>query len=132
MIESTEPGDLEKRLFFWNLNGAIQEAPPWQGLPKFLAGFLIDWRITLHLFVIIRALDNYPVFVDLISRTGTMKVGMGAVKKLEALITHIVLFVAATFGAAFGMRAVESRFTPEELYMKWTHSEEETNPKKAV
>lgn len=130
VIESTEPVDLEKRLFFWNLNGAILEAIAWAGLPKFLAGFLIDWRITLHLFVIFGALDNYPVFLDVVGRAGGFRGGTSAAKTLEALLTHAVLSMAGLLGAAIGMRAVEKRFTPTELYSEWVQGTDEKHVKK--
>ncbi|KAF2101256.1 hypothetical protein NA57DRAFT_72698 [Rhizodiscina lignyota] len=127
VIESTEPADTEKRLFFWNLNGVILEAQ--QGStreqPKFLAALMMEWRIMLHLFVIFKGLDNFPVFWDLSTKLSGVGSGLRSAKRAEGLITHGIFWLVRIAGAALGMRAVEERFTPKELYLEWKSSKKD-------
>ena len=80
VIERTDPADVEKSIFFRNLNGAILSAEslreafkvPEDERTSLTSGFMeksrlliLDIWLTLSLLVIFREFDNYPVFVNL-------------------------------------------------------------------
>jgi hypothetical protein len=74
--EWTEPADISKPLFFWNLNGVVLEAtsspcsfstsPPLPPLQRFVRWMLgTQYWISFQLFTIFWELDNWPVVLDL-------------------------------------------------------------------
>jgi hypothetical protein len=128
--ERTDPDDGEKRLFFFNLNGIILSASNIQGtgwLPKWVSGQLTDLWITLGLFVIFGALDNYPVFLGLEDWVSwffprvlvRFPVFERLVTMLETLTSHFLLGVAGLIGHVAGVDAVQKTFTPPEEYQRW-------------
>ena len=83
--EWTEPADGQKEVFFRNLNSVIvdqETEKPW-GLP-------VDWWVEWQILAIGSGADNYPAFG-----------GRGATTRL---LSHVVLFLATTIGALFGVR----------------------------
>ncbi|KAK3080790.1 hypothetical protein LTS18_013100 [Coniosporium uncinatum] len=124
VVERTEPDDVEKSLFFWNLNGVVLEAaqakkrPLVAGRSSWFAGlgrWVLDWMLWTRLMVIMRALDNFPVFWS----SGEY-IDLGCVSSaLEWLITHLVLEAVGFVGRGFGVWAVRREFTPTELYKEW-------------
>lgn len=136
VVESTEPADVEKHLFFWNLNGTILETqnqavrrPGY--VPNSLWAAVLDYSIMLHLFIIFGALDNFPVLLDL-SGHGSLKGVPGSIVKLmEWCVAHAVLSLASLLGRVLGYRAVEKKFTPDHLFENWTKSNA-SKEKKAV
>lgn len=135
--ERTEPADGEKAILFWNLNGVILEtnqlgAHPGRVLRKFpgrVRSVVLDWWTTLQLFVIFKALDNFPAFLDIpgfVDRLGfgLWRIGaMPGVRWLFVLIdyifAHTVLFVAALFGKILRVSPVRQDFTPAEEHDRW-------------
>jgi hypothetical protein len=95
--EWTDPEDREKEVFFRNLSSVIEEITKY-GKPN-------EWSLTHQLFVIFRALDNFPVLVDL----GYIPV-VG--KGLEWAITHFVLGYAVLLGLLMGWKSVYPEYTP--------------------
>jgi quercetin dioxygenase-like cupin family protein len=95
--EWTDPEDGEKEVFFRNLSSVIEDATR-NGKPN-------EWSLTPQLFVIFRALDNFPVLVDL----GYVPV-VG--KGLEWAITHFVLGYALLLGLVLGWKSVYPEYTP--------------------
>jgi quercetin dioxygenase-like cupin family protein len=95
--EWTDPEDREKEVFFRNLSSVIEESTKY-GKPN-------EWSLTHQLFVIFRALDNFPVLVDL----GYIPV-VG--KGLEWAITHFVLGYAVLLGLLMGWKSVYPEYTP--------------------
>ncbi|KAI9722678.1 MAG: hypothetical protein M1812_001609 [Candelaria pacifica] len=91
--EWTSPIDGQKQIFFRNLNSVIQEDYSNKWMP-------VGWLITLQLFVIFRALDNYPVFVE---------------GWVDRWVTHMILWMAGLFGWAMGFRGWYTEYTPEIL-----------------
>ncbi|KAH7093174.1 hypothetical protein FB567DRAFT_514824 [Paraphoma chrysanthemicola] len=123
--EWTSPRDIQKALFFWNLNGVIT-APTNQPLsmPQKLAKRLMGgWWVPFQLFVIFWELDNWPVFVSLrgvLWPSETGEFGFWSFEgPLEYLVTVIVLFAAKILGWLFGVRAVERARTPNELWVAY-------------
>jgi len=99
--EWTDPIDGQKEIFFRNLNSAILDASA--------TGPLSEFWLTLQLFMISAALDNYPV---LWSGPKSLRfVG----REIEWVVTHVVLFVAVVLGRALGLRAVWDEYTPVSL-----------------
>lgn len=134
VVERTEPVDLAKKVFFWNLNGVILEAPALDGrlaaLPQVVRGVVVDFWVTLGLFVIFYHLDNFPVFVDVpvllgrylpaffMSLDSVLRIAQGA----EWLVTHATLLSAACLGWVLGIRPVQQRFTPASVFAEWNES----------
>lgn len=124
--EWTDPVDLGKPLFFWNLNGVINPSggtDPAIGsvvqklLRRGLGGFWID----LQLFIIFWELDNFPVLLE--TPIQGYEDRLGVVKKvawtLENLTTYTVLWVASLIGKVAGLQAVSEERTPNELWESW-------------
>ncbi|KAF2626130.1 hypothetical protein BU25DRAFT_432315 [Macroventuria anomochaeta] len=118
--ESTDPSDISKPLFFWNLNGIIT-APSdtiFCMRQRVAKGFLGDLWIDLQLFVVFWELDNWPIFIDFrklplgVRPSWALRMGEGA----EIVTSFIVLCVARVFGILLGLRAVEQRRTPDALW----------------
>jgi hypothetical protein len=121
--EYTDPSDLRKPLFFWNLNGIITatedgELSVLQRVVRFVLG---GWWIPFQLLVVFWELDNWPVFWDL---RGIMRQFLGLKPwvyrhfgwRLEYAMTFVVLFAAKILGWWTGVRAVEQRRTPDKLW----------------
>jgi hypothetical protein len=114
--EWTDPSDLGKPLFFWNLNGVVT-APEDSTLPvaqRGLRWMLGRWWVPFQLYVIFWDMDNWPVW------RGTPRVYESMEKPLEHVVTFLVLFVAKILGWLVGVRAVEQRRTPPELWEQYS------------
>jgi hypothetical protein len=131
--EWTDPVDPGKPLFFWNLNGVI--TAPFTGVSvrqNLGRKMLGSWWIPFQLFIIFWDLDNWPVFLNLRNalefnwplflrwRYRMPNRLMHVCRKLEGgmehLIALIVLGVAKLLGLVLGVRAVEKRRTPVDLW----------------
>jgi len=121
VFERTEPDDGEKSIFFWNLNGVVLEAAQAKkrclvaGRPSWFARlgcWVLGWMLWIRLMVIMRALDNFPVFWSFEEYIDLGRVSTA----LEWLITHLVLEAVGLVGWAFGVRAVGREFTLTDLY----------------
>lgn len=127
--ERTAPADLQKAVFFWNLNGVVMDAPALDAtlgrLPVRLRGVLVDFWITLSLFVIFYRLDNFPVFLDvprLAQRFVPWLGGPGvsqAAQRVDWFCTHAVLWLAAGVGRILGVVPVQRRYTPAPIFAQW-------------
>jgi hypothetical protein len=133
VIERTDPVDEDKALFFWNLNGVILSAPQLlrdkstilSHVPTSLQGPLLDFWITLNLFVIFVNLDNFPVFAEL---PGSLRFqGWSAT---DWIISHVILRSASWLGWVFGLQPVRSEFTPEPAYAAWLEKNSMSDHKK--
>lgn len=93
--EWTDPADGQKEIFFRNLSSVLME-PPMQ-----------DARLTLQLFCIFWALDNYPVLIPARSRT------------VEWAVTHLALIMASVVGRFLGVKGVYEEYTPKPLWDRW-------------
>ena len=126
VVERTEPADVEKSVFFWNINGAILSAEsarktykcPEEQRPPLISTVvsmfqlaMIDTWMMFVLLLIFRDLDNFPVLLNL--RFPKQLKGIG--RKLDVLFTHCVLELAAFAGALCGIKAVRTEFTPLQL-----------------
>jgi hypothetical protein len=125
--EWTDPSDLGKPLFFWNLNGVITSPKDDHVLPlpqKIVKGVLKNFWIPFQLFVIFWDLDNWPVFFSL---RGTLGPQLGLKPwvyryvegPLEYVMTLSVLLSAKVLGWLIGVRAVEHKWTPEKLWISY-------------
>ncbi|KAJ4983817.1 hypothetical protein SVAN01_10680 [Stagonosporopsis vannaccii] len=118
--EWTEPNDIQKPLFFWNLNGIITGSSEatlnrrQQAAKMLLGHFWID----LQLFGVFWELDNWPVFFDL--REMPFGGSRGFLPRLtdhaEVVISVVVLLLAQIIGLLLGLHAVEQRRTPDALW----------------
>jgi hypothetical protein len=121
--EWTDPSDLGKPLFFWNLNGVVT-APADSvilSLPqRIVKAGLMGWWIPFQLFVIFWELDNWPVFLKLRGAMGDLGrlsyINRYVERIVEYAVTFVVLFAAKLLGWLAGVRAVERSRTPEELW----------------
>lgn len=116
--EHTDPADGEKALFFWNLNGVIQnsgkisEGSIISRSPGGLQDVMARAWVTLNLFTIFYELDNFPVFVNF----GRVLGGVGGLQALDWLVSKAVLLVAAWVGWLVNARAVRAKYTPSAEY----------------
>ncbi|KAJ4371226.1 hypothetical protein N0V83_004443 [Neocucurbitaria cava] len=125
--EWTDPADITKSLFFWNLNGVIAAAEytplsSGQSLVKFC---LRGWWIPFQLFVIFWDLDNWPVFLELSAFSTPFlgnDVGAHFDHLLEYLITFAMLFVARTLARFTGIQSVSKERTPHDLWQAYRNS----------
>lgn len=119
--EWTDPSDVGKALFFWNLNGVINgdgggRLTVLQRLVRLVMGC---WWVPFQLFVVFWELDNWPVFLALGYQDSP---GVGGrlwvrvYRWVEYVMTFGVLFGARAFGWLVGVRAVEKIRTPEKLW----------------
>ncbi|KAH7135374.1 hypothetical protein B0J11DRAFT_158054 [Dendryphion nanum] len=129
--EWTDPIDIDKALFFWNLNGVIAPTPGTQSRPESalfrVARWLLgSWWIDFQLLVIFWELDNYPVLFELVPLLG--REGGGVLEwfeyAVEYLVTYGVLFVASLVGRLVGVEAVREERTPEALWKVWRERKE--------
>jgi hypothetical protein len=125
--EWTEPSDLDKPLFFWNLNGVIT-APTdstlslRQSLAKTLMG---NWWIPFQLFVIFYELDNWPIFFSLTYRLMPYlgdTLGRWLGENLEQLMTFALLFAARVVASILCVTAVTRERTPHDLWEAYEKS----------
>lgn len=144
VVERTDPEDGEKAVFFWNLNGVVLRAqglarPPY--VPALLHGILLEAWVSLSLFAIFRELDNVPVFVNVLQAFskrgfvfGDKTLGHTALRRVDFLVSHILLLLASGISVLFGITAVRDDFTPGEVRQRWVASRAERicrRPKKA-
>lgn len=92
--EWTDPSDITKPLFFWNLNGIITAPlgtplPRMQALARLLLG---SWWIAFQLLIIFWDFDNWPVFFGpgIAARyPPTASIGLQLVRLVEYVTTFI-------------------------------------------
>ncbi|KAF3044374.1 hypothetical protein E8E12_009826 [Didymella heteroderae] len=126
--EWTDPSDIAKPLFFWNLNGIITapgEAilPKRQSLAKGLLGSL--W-VDLQLFLVFWELDNWPVFNVFRTISPASDSHLCTLRVLDAtkmLVSFGALLLAKLFGTLLGLKAVEKRRTPDALWEAYKKSQ---------
>lgn len=119
--EWTDPSDISKPLFFWNLNGIITAGvdailPLHQRIAE---AILQDWWIDLQLFQVFWELDNSPIFLDCKKLLPSL-LSNGA----EIAISFIVLLIARVFGFLLGLREVEHIRTPDMLWDAYRQSKQ--------
>ncbi|CAI9629176.1 hypothetical protein GT037_001507 [Alternaria burnsii] len=124
--EWTEPVDLVKPLFFWNLN-AVVLAPldaRLEGRRKKAARWVLGgWWVSFQLFTIFHELDNWPVLVGLRGvlggETDSPRVGRWN-RKIEGAVEWCIIMTVVGFARAvgwvLGVKAVEKERTPEGLW----------------
>lgn len=132
--EWTAPSDLDKPLFFFNLNAMITGVPnhlsashrPLSGRLELAKRVLGPWWVPFQLFVLFGQLDNYPVLVDLGGPEALrypfcdgQKVQL-VERSIEHMVTCIVLFVVGVAARLFGVEAVTEERTPKDLWDAWT------------
>lgn len=130
VVERTEPVDMQKAVFFYNLNGIILRAPAWDSklapLPSRVRALLVDAWVTLGLFVVFCHLDNFPVFIDCVTVSRRLPAPLGASAVVRGMgrrvdwgITHVTLLFAACLGWLLGVRPVQRRYTPDAVFARW-------------
>ena len=132
VVERTAPADGEKALFFWNLNGVILDAPRMletSVISRFptaaLRGILLDFWVTLNLFVIFLHLDNFPVLVGFVNQVGGNRfLGKDSLLLADRVVTHIALYLASWVGWLLNARPLRLKYTPAKEYAEWTNKRE--------
>jgi hypothetical protein len=132
--EWTDPVDLGKPLFFWNLNGVITapSAGPLTMRQKVGKAVLGSWWVPFQLFIIFWELDNWPVFLSMRNALELrwplflrwrydmpdwpLHVGKGPERWMEYLMAFLVLGSAKVLGLLLGVRAVERERIPADLW----------------
>ncbi|OAL53780.1 hypothetical protein IQ07DRAFT_318981 [Pyrenochaeta sp. DS3sAY3a] len=124
--EWTDPADISKPLFFWNLNGVINASTDASvsTTQKIARKLLGNFWIPFQFFIIFWELDNWPVFVRL---HGLMPPKMGDfgayIEHLaEYAMTWVVLLIAKSFGSILGVHAVAQERTPPDLWENFKRS----------
>jgi hypothetical protein len=132
--EWTDPVDIGKPLFFWNLNGVLTAAPDGRLSVRRRVGrrVLGGWWVPFQLFVIFWELDNWPVLVNMRNALEynwpfwlrsryrmpdwPMRVASRLERWMEYLVTLVVLGAARLLGLVLGVRAVEKKRLPADLW----------------
>jgi hypothetical protein len=130
--EWTDPSDIGKPLFFFNLNGIIapkslpndfRHANPSDGhvVKRIFQWLMEPWWIDIQLWIVFWELDNYPVLLEMVpprlqERWRTVK---ALEHVLERVMTYVVLFAAVLLGKLVGLVAVSKDRTPKELWDAW-------------
>ncbi|CEJ93008.1 hypothetical protein VHEMI08628 [[Torrubiella] hemipterigena] len=115
--ETTDPADGQKAIFFWNLNGVLLNVPRIAGDSKTFIGkcpaafqaALVDFWITLNLYVIFHYLDNIPVLFQF----------SPSFNLLDWVASRLILFLAAQLGWLMNARPVRLKYTPAKEYAEW-------------
>lgn len=116
VVESTDPPDGEKQIFFWCVNGTVLE-----GVGNIKASgskfgrIFYDWLLWWRLCLVLRELDNWPVMLD----TGIWSRAIPRVRDIEGWFTWVVMILATFLGGLCGMRGVRKEFLPEEVWDRW-------------
>ncbi|KZM25730.1 uncharacterized protein EKO05_0006060 [Ascochyta rabiei] len=132
--EWTDPSDISKPLFFWNLNGIIM-APSDMVLSsrkRIARGILGDWWIDLQLLVVFFELDNWPILVNfrnLWPSEGTFAGASWINDCAETVTSFVLLFFAKALGVALGLRAVDQKRTPAALWETYRKSSRDVQRK---
>ncbi|KAF2021016.1 hypothetical protein BU24DRAFT_13174 [Aaosphaeria arxii CBS 175.79] len=125
--EWTDPRDLMKPLFFWNLNGVILNDGGGEsaGLAVRMVRWMLgNWWVPFQLFVIFRELDNFPIFFEVLHLGEEDGVIPECVEHaIEYMVTYSVLFVAHVLAGHIGIRAVSEDRTPKDLWAEWRNRE---------
>lgn len=113
VLESTDPADGQKEIFFRNLNSVIleQRSP---SIPMFLHNFWTEYQ----LWLIFAALDNYPVVVNL-RRSKHSTWLQQTEQEIERLVTYTLFAIVALIGKLFRILAAKREYTPEPLLAEW-------------
>ncbi len=122
--EWTDPADISKALFFWNLNGFLtapqnSQLPTRQSVLRLILGPL--W-VPFNLFIIFWELDNWPVFYSMRGITGPFireSWGESLERLIEYIMTFIVLFGAKTLGRSVNIQGVTRDRTPDDLWEEY-------------
>ncbi|KAH7364066.1 hypothetical protein BKA65DRAFT_532714 [Rhexocercosporidium sp. MPI-PUGE-AT-0058] len=103
--EWTDPNDGKKEIFFRNLSGIIAHAT---------VNKQFDWYVTLQLWILFAAMDNWPVFfqVGSLPLFGGWLERLGLARVLEWGVAHVLLWMAGVVGRVSGVRGVWAEFTP--------------------
>ncbi|KAF2994398.1 hypothetical protein E8E13_002847 [Curvularia kusanoi] len=119
--EWTDPIDIGKPLFFWNLNGIIT-APSDLALRKrhkIAKNVLGSLWIDLQLFVVFWELDNWPILVDFrkqLHLRGKQGLQATIADAAEIVASFILLFLARILGLLLDLQAVSRQRTPDALW----------------
>lgn len=116
VIESTDPADSEKQVFFWCVNGTVLEGVfNIKSSSSSVGKMFYDWLLWWRLCLVFRELDNWPVVLD----TGIWSKAVPGVRTMEAWITWVILALTMFLGSLCGMRGVRQEFLPEEVWDRW-------------
>lgn len=126
--EWTDPSDITKLLFFWNLNGVITSPPvTLSGMQTVAKTILGGWWVPFQLFIIFWDLDNWPIFLNMEHTSEPFLpkgIGMRLERWVDHIATYIVLSIAKALGCILDMKAVKQERTPDELWKVYkTHVE---------
>jgi hypothetical protein len=126
--EWTDPVDIGKALFFWNLNGVINAPVPDPSLEPSLQRLvrrgLGGWWIPFQLFVIFWHLDNFPVFWELVY-TEEQDPPWAVTKVEEAweyVSTYSIMWVVSLIARMASVEAVTKERTPNNLWEDWSQA----------
>lgn len=136
VVERTKPEDGQKAVFFWNVNGVVldggkvaMERMTWleEWLPEAVRGWAIMAWIKLNLLVIFAHLDNFPVFIDV---PGSLGRNGPTLAWFDWVASHVILSIALCAGYVLGMKPVQRRFTPSDVYEDWWSSKSSMQTKR--
>ena len=114
--EWTSPADANKEIFFRNLFSGFQE-------PRAQSGRFGPWITIIQVFMVMWALDNPLVLVDLGgAEYGTRWQWVAA--KIENLVAFVVMGGASVVGQWLELKPVNREYTPVWLMEKWEAREE--------
>lgn len=121
MEEWTDPCDISKPLFFWNLNYVLTalNAAYLSMIQRHITIALGDWWEYLHLYAIFWELDNWPVLVDNRNLWPAPRAPTWTLRRkdeAEILISFVGVFIMNMVGTLLGAHAVTQSRTPDALW----------------
>jgi uncharacterized RmlC-like cupin family protein len=134
VIERTDPADVDKTVFFYNLNGVVLKAQRVNKprlLPKRLFDLIVNLWVSLNLFTLFYAFDNFPAFCDFTGRLlhlGIILQGGSVAHRwvhiAEMYCSHLILKLASLVSWAIGVEALQRNLTPDDVYKEWKTAKE--------
>jgi hypothetical protein len=101
--EWTSPMDGRKEAFFRNIAGVVAEPRSVRGGRGGIRGLWEGVMVVLGALTVLREFDNWPAVLG------------GRFRRVEWVLSHVILLIAAGIGVCVGLKGSYEEYTPKEL-----------------